>query len=213
MRSAWRGDLPFVAPDGAVAIVDRSGRRVHRPVDAARRRGTSPTARRDFWYPFVWLGFRPRAAALDQPADFSRDSDTDSGRARRRSPRQSPRRRRVASRHGEARIHGVVRRAARRGEGARTSGEDRRGRNHRARRHRRDGRHSGLPRRAGTLPDARRGRTRRAARLVRTTTSTRGPHDGAASSRRPFDWESAGRELGEKLERVPRARRRRASIR
>jgi len=33
----------------------------------------------DFWYPFVWQGFRPRAAALDRPADFGADSDSVAG--------------------------------------------------------------------------------------------------------------------------------------
>lgn len=69
LRSAWREDLPFVATDGAVALVHgddvvfadgetlREGQRV--------QGGAS-----DFWYFFQWLGFRPRDAKLDQPATF-----------------------------------------------------------------------------------------------------------------------------------------------
>jgi cell division septation protein DedD len=30
----------------------------------------------DFWYPFQWTGFRPRAAALDQPVEFAGVPDT-----------------------------------------------------------------------------------------------------------------------------------------
>lgn len=77
MRSIWRGDLPFVAPDGAIAVIVGS--------DVVFIDPTSPRGMRqiadgadDFWYPFIWLGFRPRAAALDQPADFGRDTDTTS---------------------------------------------------------------------------------------------------------------------------------------
>lgn len=69
IRTAWRSDLPFVAPDGAIAtaqgddvvFVDgatlRAGRRVE---DGAE----------DYWYPFQWTGFRPRAEGLDRPVEF-----------------------------------------------------------------------------------------------------------------------------------------------
>jgi cell division septation protein DedD len=30
----------------------------------------------DFWYPFRWTGFRPRAATLDQPVQFATGSDS-----------------------------------------------------------------------------------------------------------------------------------------
>ncbi len=69
IRSGWRADLPFVMYDGTVAvpvgddvvILDgetlKSSRRI--------RGGAS-----DFWYPFLWDGFRPRAALLDEPVRF-----------------------------------------------------------------------------------------------------------------------------------------------
>jgi cell division septation protein DedD len=75
VRSAWRSDLPFVAPDGVVAVIDdgdvafiepTSLKEVRRSVDGAS----------DFWYPFVWSGFRPRAVAVDQPPGVAADSDT-----------------------------------------------------------------------------------------------------------------------------------------
>lgn len=74
-RSAWRGDVPFVAPDGEIAVSQRG--------DIVFLDGSTLTEVRrvaggasDFWYPFAWIGFRPRAAALDQPVRFPSDSDT-----------------------------------------------------------------------------------------------------------------------------------------
>lgn len=71
--SAWRHDLPFVLPDGAVALAQ--GKDVVL-VDGAtlrpRQRVKGGTA--DFWYSFLWDGFRPRAATLDQPVRFAIDS-------------------------------------------------------------------------------------------------------------------------------------------
>jgi hypothetical protein len=75
IRSRWLGDVPFVAPDGAIGAIDgrdlaffdvATGRELQRVPDGAS----------DFWYPFVWTGLRARAAALDQPARFPSDSDT-----------------------------------------------------------------------------------------------------------------------------------------
>jgi hypothetical protein len=70
LASAWRADLPFVAPDGGVALA--SGADVviadgetQRPI--ARIAGGAA----DFWYPFQWTGFRPRAASLDEPVQFA----------------------------------------------------------------------------------------------------------------------------------------------
>jgi hypothetical protein len=76
-RSTWREDLPFVAPDGAIALaqgtdvvfVDGEALREKRRID----HGAS-----DFWYSFAWRGFRPRAAALDQPVRFPGADSVDS---------------------------------------------------------------------------------------------------------------------------------------
>ena len=75
IHTAWRGDLPFVAPDGAVAL--QSGNDVAF-VDPQTMREVNRASggAADFWYPFVWSGFRPRSAGLDAPASFSSDSDT-----------------------------------------------------------------------------------------------------------------------------------------
>lgn len=71
--TAWRADLPAVAPDGAIAVVD--GKDV-RFVDGETLRPTRTIggAATDYWYFFRWDGFRPRAAGLDQPVTFPVDS-------------------------------------------------------------------------------------------------------------------------------------------
>lgn len=77
VRSTWRDDLPFVAPDGAIGLADGAdvvfvdGATLHpkRRID----KGAS-----DFWYPFAWSGFRPRASSLDQPVSFPGADSTDS---------------------------------------------------------------------------------------------------------------------------------------
>lgn len=68
--TAWRADLPFVGPDGAIALAQ--GKDVTfidgetlRP--ANRVRGGAA----DYWYPFHWNGFRPRVSSLDQPVSFN----------------------------------------------------------------------------------------------------------------------------------------------
>ena len=75
LQSRWMGDVPFVAPDGAIAVSDGrdlifvDGTTMHetRRVDGGAW---------EFWYPFVWDGLRPRSAALDQPVAFPSESDT-----------------------------------------------------------------------------------------------------------------------------------------
>jgi sporulation related protein len=77
VRSSWREDLPFVAPDGAIALADGEdvvfvdGETLHQKQRVAK--GAS-----DFWYPFAWTGFRPRASSLDQPVRFPGADSADS---------------------------------------------------------------------------------------------------------------------------------------
>ena len=68
--TAWRADLPFVAPDGAIALAQGNDVII---VDGETLRPTARArgAASDFWYPFRWNGFRPRAATLDQPVQFA----------------------------------------------------------------------------------------------------------------------------------------------
>jgi hypothetical protein len=72
LHSQWRGDLPFVTVDGAIALTDGRDVVFHATRGDARIAGGAA----DYWYPFLWNGLRPRAAALDQPAKFATDSDT-----------------------------------------------------------------------------------------------------------------------------------------
>ena len=69
LASEWRSDLPFVAPDGGVALAQGAD------VIIADGETLRPTVRvrggaADFWYPFRWTGFRARAAGLDRPVQF-----------------------------------------------------------------------------------------------------------------------------------------------
>ncbi|MEO8564251.1 MAG: SPOR domain-containing protein [bacterium] len=78
IATAWRVDLPFVAPDGGIAVEQG------KDVIIADGETLRPTVRvnggaADFWYPFRWTGFRPRAQELDKPVEFDgppRDSTT-----------------------------------------------------------------------------------------------------------------------------------------
>ena len=82
LRTAWRADLPLVAPDGRLAVAQ--GRDVV-IVDALTRREVLryPDGASDLWALIRWNGFRPRAADLDQPVRFAADSadSTDSASA------------------------------------------------------------------------------------------------------------------------------------
>ncbi|MFL5617905.1 MAG: SPOR domain-containing protein [Gemmatimonadaceae bacterium] len=70
LATGWRADLPFVAPDGGIAVAQGKDVIV---TDGATLRATARVAggAADFWYAFRWTGFRPRAEGLDQPVDFA----------------------------------------------------------------------------------------------------------------------------------------------
>ncbi len=69
VATGWRADLPFVAPDGGIAL--EQGKDVIVTDVESRRAPIRVTGgASDFWYPFRWTGFRPRAGELDQPVDF-----------------------------------------------------------------------------------------------------------------------------------------------
>jgi len=88
-RTSWRDDLPFVALDGAIALAQGNDVVF---VDGAtmreRRRVTQGAS--DYWYSFAWSGFRPRAAALDQPVRFPGDSADSAARANADSTQPAP---------------------------------------------------------------------------------------------------------------------------
>ncbi len=76
LATDWRADLPFVAPDGGV-VVAQGNDVVIADGETLRPRDRVRGGAADFWYPFRWTGFRPRAAALDQPVEFAVPSDSE----------------------------------------------------------------------------------------------------------------------------------------
>lgn len=69
LRGAWRNDLPFVGFDGGVAVATGQDVVVYDGETLKPRRRVKNGAQ-DYWYPFMWDGFRPRAATLDVPVRF-----------------------------------------------------------------------------------------------------------------------------------------------
>jgi hypothetical protein len=75
--TAWRADLPFVAPDGAIALA--RGGDVHFVSGATLAPvRTVAGGASDFWHVILWNGFRPRAAGLDAPVSFGGGRPRDS---------------------------------------------------------------------------------------------------------------------------------------
>jgi hypothetical protein len=69
LSSAWRADLPYVAYDGA--IVTASGKDVVLyDGETLKPRARVRDGAADYWYSFLWDGFRPRSASLDVPVNF-----------------------------------------------------------------------------------------------------------------------------------------------
>jgi hypothetical protein len=85
VRSAWRDDLPYVAPDGAIALLAGSDV-VFVDGKSLKQKDRVEGGAGDFWYGFAWTGFRPRAASLDQPVSFPSADSTDSARANLPAP-------------------------------------------------------------------------------------------------------------------------------
>ena len=67
--TAWRPDLPLIAPDGSIALAEGDAMVI---VDAETKRERSRllTGANDVWALVRWNGFRPRSAALDEPVKF-----------------------------------------------------------------------------------------------------------------------------------------------
>jgi len=77
VRTAWRDDLPFVAPDGEIALAQGNDVVLVDGVKLDEKRRIEKGAA-DYWYSFAWSGFRPRAAELDQPVRFPGADSADS---------------------------------------------------------------------------------------------------------------------------------------
>jgi cell division septation protein DedD len=69
VRSSWRGDLPLVLPDGAIALVHGDTVALTSSIDLGLVRSV-PDGAKDFWYAMRWNGFRPRASGIDEPVRF-----------------------------------------------------------------------------------------------------------------------------------------------
>ncbi len=69
VATAWRTDLPLIAPDGALALADGDAMVI---VDAEtqRERARLLNGAADVWALVRWNGFRPRLASLDEPVTF-----------------------------------------------------------------------------------------------------------------------------------------------
>ncbi len=76
VTSEWRGDLPLVLPDGAIATTRGDDVVLTHPSSLADLK-TIEGGARQFWYTMRWNGFRPRAAGLDQPVQFRTSAPRD----------------------------------------------------------------------------------------------------------------------------------------
>lgn len=73
VNSVWRDDVPLVAPDGGLLLLEpRDAIIVDARTDKERMR--FPGGAHDFWSLVRWNGFRPRAAGLDEPVSFADDT-------------------------------------------------------------------------------------------------------------------------------------------
>lgn len=75
VRTAWRGDLPLVAADGAVAVAQGQDV-VWVDGETLRTVATVRGGASDFWFAFRWTGFRPRDPSLDAPVSFGGTPDS-----------------------------------------------------------------------------------------------------------------------------------------
>lgn len=78
VRTAWLSDLPFVAPDGMIALA-QSPDVVFVDGETLAPRSRAKNGAKDFWHVILWNGFRPRSASLDEPVTFAGAPEADSG--------------------------------------------------------------------------------------------------------------------------------------
>lgn len=69
LKSSWRSDLPYVAYDGAIVTASGDDVLLH-DGETLKLRTRVRDGAGDFWYSFLWDGFRPRSASLDVPVNF-----------------------------------------------------------------------------------------------------------------------------------------------
>lgn len=79
VATAWRPDLPMIAPDGGLALAIGEDL-VVLDADTKRERARISKGAADVWAMVRWNGFRPRASSLDEPVRFE-DAYADSAAA------------------------------------------------------------------------------------------------------------------------------------
>lgn len=79
VHTSWLPDLPFVAPDGQIALAAGNDV-VFVDGEKLAERSRVRNGAKDFWHLVYWNGFRPRAAGLDEPVTFAGGAGSDSGR-------------------------------------------------------------------------------------------------------------------------------------
>ena len=73
VETAWRPDLPFVAPDGSLALAVGDALLIVDP-ETRRERARVVGGAADVWALVRWNGFRPRSASLDEPVKFAEEN-------------------------------------------------------------------------------------------------------------------------------------------
>ncbi|MDQ8153853.1 MAG: SPOR domain-containing protein [Gemmatimonadota bacterium] len=79
VATAWRPDLPMIAPDGGLALAIGEDL-VILDADTKRERARISKGAADVWALVRWNGFRPRSSSLDEPVRFE-DAYADSAAA------------------------------------------------------------------------------------------------------------------------------------
>lgn len=69
LKSSWRADLPYVAYDGAIVTANGNDVLLF-DGETLKLRTRVRDGASDYWYSFLWDGFRPRSASLDVPVNF-----------------------------------------------------------------------------------------------------------------------------------------------
>jgi len=77
LQTPWRGDLPLVLPDGAIATARGADVVLVHPETLGDLR-TVVDGASQFWHVLRWNGFRPRAKGIDQPVQFRTSAPRDS---------------------------------------------------------------------------------------------------------------------------------------
>ncbi len=83
--SAWRRDLPTVAPDGTILLL-RARDVIGVDGETLKPRWVAANGSQDSWLLVTWNGFRPRAKELDEPVTFRNDSAAPDSAARANNP-------------------------------------------------------------------------------------------------------------------------------